>query len=120
MSVRLKTSLGTAMIQDIPFGNIPQSEYPGHPAVGREIRAWPRTRVLTCIHTHTHLHTRARARTLHIHTACFLRSPSPEGRVSFSLKSRRSPRKPRLSKAPGARDPSCSQPMGAVERLERG
>lgn len=117
MSVRLKTSLGTAMIQAIPFGNVPQSEYPGHPAVGREIRAWPRT---ARTHVYTHTHTYTRAHPLHIHTACFLRSPSPEGRVSFSLKSRRSPRKPRLSKAPGARDPSCSQPMGAVERLERG
>lgn len=85
MSVRLKTSLGTAMIQDIPFGNIPQSECPGHPAVGREIRAWPRTRVLTCIHTHTHLHTRARAHTTHTH-GLFPPLPLPRGAGLFLFK----------------------------------
>nr|XP_044624081.1 octapeptide-repeat protein T2-like [Equus asinus] len=63
--------------------------------------------------TRTCTHTGARAHSTHGRLL-----PRPRGRASFSLKSRRSPRKPGLSKAPGPR-PSRSQPMGAAERLER-
>lgn len=82
MSVRLKTSLGTAMIQAIPFGNVPQSEYPGHPAVGREIRAWPRT---ARTHVYTHTHTLTRARIHYTYTRPVSSAPPPPRGGSLSL-----------------------------------
>lgn len=43
-------------------------------------------RAYAYLHVYTHIHTRARAHTLHIHTACFLRSPYPGGRGLFLFK----------------------------------
>lgn len=85
MSVRLQTSLGTALVQDIPLGNIPESECPGLPRSGKgntRVARSARTRT----HVYTQTHTYVRARILHIHTACFLRSPSPRGAGLFLFK----------------------------------
>ena len=88
-----------------PFGTIPESESPGLPPVGRERCAWPGARAR--VYTHVYTHTRARAHTTHTHSLFPPLPLPPGGRVSFSLKSSRSPLKPRFSKArgPGTRAP---------------
>lgn len=109
MGEGLQTSLGTALSRTVPLKIFRSLSPQGSPK-------WKgKTCVARLAHAYSRVYTHARPRTTHTYTA-----PSsallPRGRVSFSLKSRRSPRKPRLAKAPGPDPMPAANGRGGAAR----